>query len=417
MADLEHGIPNTPGTVFHAASLSKQFTAMSIMLLAQKGAINLDQGVHKQFPKFARFAPQVTIRQMLQHTSGIRDMLSLLTLSGWRLSDDVITRNDVLNLLKRMKTTDFVPPGSDWLYSNTDYFLAGEIVSSKCGCSFAKYASENIFVPLGMTSTRFVGTHGEIVGNRAYGYYQPTGQGLFVMRMPSYDLTGPTNLVTTVEDLILWDQHFESGTVSGNSAMAEMLKTVKTKHGYDYGLGLMISADPPDGNVVEHNGRDPGHRAHLVRFRDKQLTVALLCNIQQNDISTFKLVRDVKDRFLGEHPARPENRVQSSTPPFRATKLRQYVGRYYSREIDKSYDIKLEEQSLKVVREKYEPRPLAPVEKDKFRVDHFTDASLVSVLNTVTVQFERSQGKITGFRLDDDDAFPRLRNFRFRKLP
>ena len=171
MADLDHGIPNTPGTVFHAASLAKQFTAMSILLLAadKDKALTLDDDVRQYVPELAGLKSKITIAQTLHHTSGIRDFLSLVTLAGWRLSEDAITRGDVLVLLRRMKTTDFAPAGSGWLYSNTNYFLAEQIIRTKtAGGSLADFARRNIFDPLAMKSTRFIERHGEVVANRAY---------------------------------------------------------------------------------------------------------------------------------------------------------------------------------------------------------------------------------------------------------
>ena len=303
MADLDHEIENTPATVFHAASLSKQFTAMAIMLLVKDNLISLDDNVHDYVPELSKLKPKVseiTIRQILQHTSGIRDQFTLLTAAGWRISDDVITRGDVLSFLRRMTDPNFAP-GTSWAYSNTNYFLAGLIVerTNTKSQSLADFAHENIFYPLGMTQTRFVETHGEIVKNRAYGYRrieQANGAFRIWKTMPSYGLTGPTNLATTVEDLIAWDRNFYSGDVGGKDAIDQMLLPVPAEAGFGYGLGLYTCpaeiAEGEKPKVFFHNGVDPGHRAHLIRYASEDITIAILCNLEMQRDTLF-LANDI----------------------------------------------------------------------------------------------------------------------------
>jgi CubicO group peptidase (beta-lactamase class C family) len=169
MADLDHNIPITTSTVFHACSLSKQFTAMAIMLLVGENKLKLSDHVHTLVPELKRAAAApippiprgstctplkpVTIGQMLHHTSGLRDQWVLAGLAGWRLGEDVISRNDVVeDLVPRMKTLNF-EPGSDYSYGNTDYTLAGEIVRRVSGVSLAEFCQKHIFKKLVMTST------------------------------------------------------------------------------------------------------------------------------------------------------------------------------------------------------------------------------------------------------------------------
>ena len=159
-----------------------------------------------------------------------------------------------------------------------------------------------------MKSTTITATHGQIVRERAYGYKGTYPN--FEVRMPNYDLTGPTNLLTTVEDLIKWDRNFDSKIVGGDAAIQAMLTPVTASKGY--GLGLIVGRDRPPRPprwVIEHNGRDAVYRSHRIRYPDQQLTVALLCNLAlPESISTSKLVRDVADVFLAEpHVVEPRS--------------------------------------------------------------------------------------------------------------
>ena len=219
IADLDHGLAITPTTVFHAASLSKQFTAMSLMLLVGQGRLSLDDEVRTHIRELPNLGTRVTIGDMLHHISGIRDQWIFVTMAGWRLSDDVVTRDDVLHFVSRMKALNF-KPRDQYLYSNTGYTLAGLIVERVSGRPLADFAHDNIFHPLGMANTRFAKTHGVIVPNRAYGYRQSTDQP-YELRMPNYDLMGPTNLLTTVEDLARWDRNFDDKTVGGAAALSK----------------------------------------------------------------------------------------------------------------------------------------------------------------------------------------------------
>jgi CubicO group peptidase (beta-lactamase class C family) len=421
MANLDHDIPIKPDTVFHCASLAKQFTAMSILLLAAqkengRPVINLDDDAGKHVREM-RQLPKISIRQLLHHTSGIRDMLIQLVLAGWRWGDDAITRDDVLGLVSRMKTLNF-RPGEQFAYSNTNYFLAGEIVNLKSAeGSLAEFARKHIFEPLGMKSTRFVDRYGESVKNRAYGYRE-LGQ-RFEKRMPNYDLTGPTNLVTTVEDLMLWDQNFDNPTVGDVETVALLQKTGQNSNGY--GLGLYVVEDGNDEpKTVFHNGRTIGHRAHFIRYNRDRISIALLCNIEFPDLmATEKFVHAVRKAVLGSPPRPPqattfEHRHPAvTTSPTRGNEHDQYVGEYYSSEVDTTFEIERKETSLVLTRPKF-----PPIELERFSTDTFVALDFApAVLREAELTFLRNNGVITGFRLDWCRFLEgsRLMNFRFTR--
>jgi CubicO group peptidase (beta-lactamase class C family) len=426
VADLDHNIPITPATVFHAASLSKQFTAMAIMLLVEQNKLKLSDHVHAHVPelKNAAVAPvppiphgssctplkPVTIEQMLHHTSGIRDSWVLAGLAGWRLSDDVISRNDIVeDLVPRMKILNF-EPGSDFSYSNTNYTLAGEIVRRVSGVSLAEFCRTHIFQKLGMTSTAFAETHGQIVRNRAYGY---SGKyPAFAMRMPNYDLTGPTNLVTTVEDLMLWARNFDLLKVGGSSALTAMQTPVPASNGY--GLGLEIGTDAQSRPTVEHDGRDPGHRSHLIRYPEQKLAIALLGNIQlPPNILTYDLVRSVAAIYLGaaRAPAASAGSARPTHPAFAPADMNDYPGRYHSDEVDNFCDVIRHGSSIAIAHRQCDLAPMTAAGHDIFEMANFS-----VMLVSANVTFRRSHGKVDGFFIDDNAVPDRLRKFWFAKV-
>jgi len=168
MANLEYGIPITPKTVFHAASVSKQFTAYAVALLAEQGKLSLGDDIHKYLPELPDFGGVITIRHLLHHTSGLRDQLELAAMAGFRL-DDVISQDQILKLVHHQHALNFVP-GSEYLYCNTGYTLLAEIVAKVTGISFRDWTRENIFLPLGMLKTQFRDDYTQVVADAACSY-------------------------------------------------------------------------------------------------------------------------------------------------------------------------------------------------------------------------------------------------------
>ena len=158
-ADLSHNIPITPTTVFDVGSISKQFTAASILLLAHEGKLSLDDPVHKYVPELPNFGTPITIRELLHHTSGLRDDRELLDLSGWRIGHDLITDADILYVVSHQRDLNF-PPNTRLLYSNTGYTLLAQIVARVGVQSFRSFTTNRIFAPLGMKNTHFADSFG-----------------------------------------------------------------------------------------------------------------------------------------------------------------------------------------------------------------------------------------------------------------
>jgi CubicO group peptidase (beta-lactamase class C family) len=276
-ANLEYDIPNTATTVFHVASDSKRFTAMAVALLAQEGKLGLDDDIRKYLPEVPDFGQTITIRQLANHTSGLRDQWSLLALAGWRL-DDVITRDQIMKLVTNQKALNF-KPGEEHLYCNTGYSLMAEIVERVSGKSFRAYADERIFKPLGMNATHVHNDHEEIVRQRAYSYY-PDSSG-FKHSVLSYANQGATSLFTTAEDMARWVINFNGGVFEGNTKLyPEMTRRGILTRGdtISYALGMVV--DQYKGlRRIGHGGADAGFRSFVGCFPDQQFGVIVLSNL------------------------------------------------------------------------------------------------------------------------------------------
>jgi CubicO group peptidase (beta-lactamase class C family) len=294
-ANLEMDVPITPSSIFHVASISKQFTAAAVMLLARDGQLTLDDDVRRYIPELPDYGHTITIRHLLTHTSGLRDQWDLLFMARGRFEENRITEDDVLEIAARQTALNFVP-GSEYLYSNTGYTLAGTIVRRVSGQTLREFADRRIFQPLGMEDTHFHDDYTMIVRGRAAGYAPRPGGGWRVS-LPNYDTYGATSLFTTVGDLLKWDANFANPVVGDAQLLREMLTSATLASGDSTGYGLGISTDVYRGaRLIGHGGADAGYRTYLGRFPDHDLTVVVLCNAASANPSM--LARSVADVYL-----------------------------------------------------------------------------------------------------------------------
>jgi len=329
MADLDHNIPITPGTVFQVGSMSKQFTAASIVMLAQEGKLSLDDEVRKYVQEVPDFGVPITIRELVFHTSGLRDQDNLLNLAGWRVSLDLITDDDILAVMSRQKDLNF-PPSSRHLYSNTGYTLLAQIVKRVSGQSLREFTTGRIFQPLGMKQTHFRDDHAEIVKNIAYGY--SPSKTSFRLSVPNSDSVGAGNLLTTVEDLALWDENFYHPRVGGPAMIEQMLERGKLSNGeqLDYAFGLEVGTYRGLA-IVDHGGFSGGYRSDMLRFPDQHFTAVCLCNNSSRATTNpSELTRKVAEMYLAHHmkPAETSLVGDEKTVQLSQAQLRGKVGLY-----------------------------------------------------------------------------------------
>jgi len=353
MADLDHNVTLTPSSVFHVASMSKQFTAASIVLLAQQGKLSLDDDVHKYVPELADFGAPITIRQLVHHTSGLRDQWELLGLAGWRYSLDLITDDDVMSVVSRQKELNF-KPGEKHVYCNTGYTLMALIVKRVSGMSFREFTTKNIFEPLGMKNTHFRDDHAEIIKDNAYGYQQENPSAAFRLSITNFDTVGATSLHTTVEDLVRWDENFYHPIVGGQAFLDQMLQRGKLNSGeeLDYAFGL-VHGKYKGLKTIDHGGGDAGYRSDMTRFPDQHFSVAVLCNAAET--SPSDLARQVADVYLEKEiqAAAPVAKPASAPPAAGAdvvlteAQLARFAGLYWNQDDDQYLKAYIKEGKLR----------------------------------------------------------------------
>src|SRR5688500_6560670 len=299
MASLEHDVPITPTSAFYAASVSKQFTAFAVAMLAQQGKLSLDDDVRKWLPEVPNFGKTITVRHLIHHTSGLRDYFGLLGMTGWP-SDGPLTEARFLDLVSRQKTLNF-EPGTRHLYSNTGYVLLSILVQRVSGKSLREFSDEAIFKPLGMTNTRFRDNHTTLIPNRALAY-SPAPDG-WRLSVPGFDVVGDGGLYTTVEDLARWARGFAHEPIVGGATVATMARTRGRLAGGDsiaYAFGVIHDAYRGRA-FVGHGGAYGGYRAYLAHFPEDDFAVATLCNAATANPTL--LAQRVADVFLGDRLA------------------------------------------------------------------------------------------------------------------
>ena len=296
MADLEHDVPNRPDTIFEAGSVSKQFTAAAVLLLARDGKLSLDDSVRKHIPELPEYAAPITIRQMLLHTSGLRDWGSIESIAGWPRGSRVYTHAHVLDSLERQRHLNFAP-GTHWSYSNSGYNLSVILVSRVAGESFAEFTRRHIFEPLGMTRTSWRDDFTRIVKDRAVAYAESGGR--YAQDMPFENVHGNGGLLTTVGDLLRWNENFVTPKV-GDPELIRLMQTPGLlgsgrETGYAYGLAV---ANHKGLAEFRHSGTTGSYRAYLARFPERHLSVAVLCNAGNS--MPRQALHAVADLYLGD---------------------------------------------------------------------------------------------------------------------
>ena len=342
MANLEYGVPISPATIFHIASISKHFAALAVTLLAHEGRLSLDDEVRKYVPELPDFGEKITIRHLIYHTSGLRDQWELLITAGWRM-DDVITMDDILELVSNQKELNF-KPGDEHIYCNTGYTLLSFIVQRVTEKSMREFCEERLFSPLGMKSTHFHDDHRMLVPNRSYSY-APLEYNRYQNAQLSYANVGATSLFTTVEDMAAWDSEFYEGKVFGKALIDEMhtLGELNSGEKLEYAYGLHIAAYRGL-RIVEHGGADAGYRTHMLRFPDQRFSVIVFSNLSNSAPST--LAYQVADLYLADQFTEPL--VQEQVVELSQEEWGQYAGLYYSAKNQSVYQLEMREGKLVV---------------------------------------------------------------------
>ena len=295
-ANLEYGVPNTDSTVFESGSVAKQFTASAILLLVADGKLRLDDDIRKYLPEVPPFGGQtITIRNLLTHTSGLRDQWGLLGIEGRGPGQQVHTPMTTLDLVAHQKMLNF-PPGSEYLYSNTGYALAGIIVERVSGMTLAEFSRTRLFEPLEMTHTQVRDDFTRVVPNRATAYAGSAASG-YHLDMPFTNMVGNGGVLSTMTDLIRWNENLDHPVVGGPGYAAAMQTPMRLTNGrtINYALGLIVSTYH-GAREVSHSGSTAGYSTFLARYPEQRLSVAVWCN--QAGINATELAHAVVTPML-----------------------------------------------------------------------------------------------------------------------
>jgi CubicO group peptidase (beta-lactamase class C family) len=295
MADLERHAPLNVRSVLDLGSTGKQFTAMTLAILAKKGILSLDDLVQKYIPELPTYNHPIYIHHLLYHTSGLRDYTALMDLAGWRM-ENYYPEDEILDLVCRQATLNFIP-GDEFVYSNSGYFLLGVIAQRATGKPLRDLLSEFILDPLGMKSTATNDDVTRIVKDRAISY-SPSPDGGFVTEISPSTGFGDGPILSTVEDLFRWDRNFYHNQLDGGQEIInQMVTSGQLNSGLEtgYGLGLFL------GNyrglkTVSHGGGWAGYRAEMVRFPDQRFSVICLSNAA-NILSPIS-IKQIADLYL-----------------------------------------------------------------------------------------------------------------------
>ena len=493
MANLTHGIPWEHGTISNIGSVTKQFTAMGLLLLQADGKLSIDDDIREHVPELPDFGTPVTLRHFLNHTSGYREIYNLLPLAGYN-GEDAFVREKAIQVVQRQPDLQ-AHPNTEWNYNNTGFILLSLVVERVSGQSFAEYMRERVFEPLGMNDTRVKMVQGELIPGSAQGYVSDKSSRFRTTR----DLAssaGAGGIYTTVHDLIRWMRNYRDATLGGEEAVRAMATPAVLESGDSTGYGLGLGVGRLGGRALyAHTGGDVAHRAYLGYFPELDDGVVVMSNHASFDLGmgariarlffaddleddedeavaaegdgsmsqermeavAGRWVLDVQGMSLDveitteggqlffQAAGQPRTPVQTSSDStaaipaaqasfvfhfepdgtttsatFRqgaememrrserkamtAEEMDAYVGRYYSKELETFYEVRLESDGLVMHHLDRSPMPLAHRRDDEFSTE-FTFLA--------TIAFQRvGNGRVTGFLASNG----RTKGVWFRRL-
>ena len=364
LASMEYLVPNATGTIFNTGSVSKQFTAMGIVLLHQSGKLSVDDDIRKYLPEIPEFSYTITIRHLLHHTSGLRSLHAMLGLAGWR-GDDSRTNEDLNRFMENQRDLNFIP-GDEYLYCNTGYMLMVNIIEKVTHEKFTLWMNEAVFEPLGMTNTYVEDNYNRIVPNNATSYYRGASNE-FARAVEYWGYIGSGNMHSTTDDLLKWLANF-SDPQTGWEAHFKMLQTLDnfnngTPNTYAFGVGI---GDFNGVKSVGHGGAIGGFRANIVTYPEEKLSVVILTNF--SSASPGQKSNSISDILLENVVDKEETHSKSNSRTVKLSKntLAKYEGSYWN---DKEYyarKIYLKDDTLRYYRSENNESPIVPIGNAEF---------------------------------------------------
>jgi len=378
LASMEYLVPNTAGTILNTGSVSKQFTAMGIVILHQQGKLSVDEDIRVYLPELPDFGETITIRHMLHHTSGLRSLHAMLELAGWR-GDDSRTNEDLYRFMLNQRELN-AKPGDEYNYCNTGYMLMVNIIEKVTGEKFPAWMKDTVFEPLGMTNTYVEDNYSRIVANNATSYYQVEANE-FERAVEYWGYVGSGNMHSTTDDLLRWLRNFQDPQEGWDAQFAMMQTVDPLNNGEENNYAFGVVIENFNGHrSVGHGGSIGGFRANIITYPDEELSIAILTNFSSapsgqklNAISKILLGEPVE-----EEPVEVSDPIRTIKLSYKA--LAAYEGSYWH---DKEYiarKIYLKNDTLRYYRSASSESPIVPVGKDEFQ--------MLEVSVVVSVKFE-----------------------------
>src|SRR5690349_14951528 len=319
LADMEHNVPNTPQTIFESGSVAKQFTAAALVLLQQDGKLSIDDPVRKYIPELPDYGAPLTIRHLLNHTSGLRDWGTVMGLTGYGRGDRVISQDLAFDIITHQRALDFTP-GSEYSYSNSGYNLAAIIIERVSKQKYPAFVEERLFKPLGMKNSSWRDDYQRIVPNRAQAY-SLEGVGPARLAMPFMNVYGNGGMLTTVGDWMKWNAMLDSRSLG--APLVEALETrgvLNDGRKITYALGLVVNTYKGRLKEVSHSGATAGYQTFLARYPDNKVSVAVMCN--GTSPSAGQIAANITDEIFGPFPENPK--TEAAKVP--EDELKKFVG-------------------------------------------------------------------------------------------
>lgn len=376
-ADLEHDVAITPATIFEAGSVTKQFTAASILILAEQRKLALTDDARRYIPELPDYGTPITINELLGHTSGLRDWGDVEAIAGWPRGSRIYTLDDVLDVTMRQKSLNY-RPGTAYSYTNTGFNLLAIIVERVSKESLAEFSKKQMFEPLGMSHTQWRDDFRRVVKGRAIAY-GASGDG-FVQSMPFEDDYGNGGLLTTVGDLQTWNDALTEGKL-GQYVTTELQRRTKLDNGREiaYARGLFVRSYHGV-REISHSGSTGGYKAWLGRYPDQRLSIALLCNA--GNAAATKLAHQVADLFLPM--ASPQTSIKLT-----AAQLAPHVGLFVDERMGLPEQLDMHGDSLR-----FDGDDLVATSPEEFR----TGSAKLRLIDNDRFVLQTDDGDVLGYR-------------------
>lgn len=385
LANIPYRIPMEKETIFNIGSVSKQFTAMGIIVLQLEGKLSIDDKIHKYLPELNHFEKPITIRHLLHHTSGIRSSPEMFGLAGWR-DGDAISNEDAYRYLAKQTDLNFAT-GTEYMYSNSGYILLAKIIENITKQNFKTWMKEKIFQPLQLNATFIEEDFSKITTQTATSYTE-TEPSIYTT-IENNDLTyGASNVYSTIEDILKWSKYYLNAPNEWKKAFAmlQTLDVLPSGSTNNYAFGVFVD-DFYGNSRIQHSGAIAGFQSIVYSYPDEDLQIVILSNFTSNQLS--KIADQISQLFLQNKSKSSKNEETIHHIHVDSEILKKYEGMYWNDKNNYSRKIYLENETLWYLRSNGKKSPLIPIAETQFQIGGINEKLLL--------KFEVSLNKMTLF--------------------